>query len=76
MSAISIEAASYLSWIKELIPSVQFYGTLTLCPVGLAFNLLQIAIFSRKKFHSTTMGFYNIVSEGIETNVFGINCLI
>ena len=63
------EAAIYIAWTKSMIAKYLYHASLIVTPIGLVLNFIQILVFSRKKFKTTTMGFYNIVSKTITLHV-------
>ena len=63
----SINDIEFTNWITNLKINLLYYGSLTLIPFGFVSNLLIAAIFSRKKFHSHTMGFYHILTAGFNS---------
>ena len=64
MPNVTVDAnEAYIAWAKETTSTFLYYATLTITPIGLLFNAIQIIVFSRKKFNNTTMGFFYIVSS-------------
>ena len=63
MSTLTPEQASYIAWTKKTYVDYLFYAPLIVTPIGLLMNSVMALVFSRKKFHSSTMGFYYIVSR-------------
>ena len=59
--SLSPEQTAYIAWTKKVYADYLFYAPLVVTPIGLILNSAMIAVFSRKKFNSSTMGFYYIV---------------
>ena len=54
------DLAAYSAMLKRLQNQITFYACLTIAPIGIISNLLNIAVCMRKKIRNETMGFYNL----------------
>ena len=51
----------YVAYFDTLRDNLAYYSMLTVLPAGFILNIITSLIFSRKKFSTTTMGFYYII---------------
>lgn len=53
-----VENTQYIKWAIQTTKTILFYLSVSLFPLGIVTNTIEIAIFQMGKFHKTTMGFF------------------
>ena len=61
--ALTPDQQAYVAWSRKVYLDYLIYACSIVTPLGLILNSAMIYVFSRKRFHSSTMGFYYIVSS-------------
>ena len=56
------EEELYIAWTQTVSKRFIYFMSVTLLPMGLVLNSFQMAIFSRKKFYNTNIGFHFMVN--------------
>ena len=63
----SLENSDYLTWNRNMIENIFFYGSCLFVPVGIVLNGIQIKVFSAKNFGKCNFGFLMKVYVIFET---------
>ena len=59
--ALTQAQQAYIAWSRKVYMDYLLYASTIITPIGVFLNFAMIYVFARKRFHSSTMGFYYIV---------------
>ncbi|RNA03201.1 Neuropeptide capa receptor [Brachionus plicatilis] len=65
MNLTLTENSDYIKWAIETTKSILFYLSISLLPLGIVFNTIEIVIFQMGKFQKTTMGFFFSINSSL-----------